>query len=69
LVKKLGLKWLQHTDLHETTNSDYFEFMPALASRDGMQFENTGSVPVNVKLEDAPGGAKALEMFNKVDTE
>lgn len=41
--------------------------MPALASRNGMQFENTGSVPINVKLEDAPGGTKALEMFNKVD--
>ena len=41
--------------------------MPALAARDGMQFVNKGSVPVNVKLEDAPGGTKALEMFNKVD--
>ena len=41
--------------------------MPALAARDGMQFVNKGSVPINVKLEDAAGGTYALAMFNKVD--
>jgi hypothetical protein len=35
-----------------------------LTARDGKLLFNTGSVPVNVKLEDAPGGAKALELFN-----
>lgn len=61
------MKWTQHTDLHETTNSDYTEFVPALAARDGLMFANTGSVPCNVKPEDAPGGAKALELFNRWD--
>jgi hypothetical protein len=37
--------------------------MPALAARDGKMFNNTGKVPVNVNLKDAPGGAKADEMF------
>lgn len=69
LIKKLGLKWLQHTDLHETTNSDYTEFMAAKAARHGRMFENTGKVPVNVKLIDAPSGAAAAEMFEKLDTE
>ena len=69
LVKKLDIKWTQHTDLHETTNSDYTEFMPAFASRDGMKLANTGPVPVNVKLEDAPGGSKALQMFTELDKE
>jgi hypothetical protein len=43
--------------------------MAALAARDGKMFENTGKVPVNVNLRDAPGGAKAEEMFQKCDPE
>jgi hypothetical protein len=69
LIKKLDLKWLQHTDLHETTNSDYTEFRPALTARDGKMLDNTGPVPINVNLRDAPGGAKAEEMFEKCDSE
>lgn len=35
LMAKLNLKWTAHFDLHETTNSDYIEFIPAKAARDG----------------------------------
>jgi hypothetical protein len=35
LVEKLGLNWLMHTDLHETTDSDATEFRRARDSRDG----------------------------------
>jgi hypothetical protein len=68
LIKKVGLNWIQHTDLHETTNSDYTEFIPALAARDGKMLANMGGVPINVNLKDAPGGAKAAEMFEKLDS-
>lgn len=36
-VASLGVKqWTMHLDLHETTNSDLYEFSPAKASRDGL---------------------------------
>ena len=36
LVKELGIdQWCVHLDLHETTDSDATEFMPARAARDG----------------------------------
>ena len=37
-------QWLQHLDLHETTDSDDFEFRPAKASRDGLPLEDD-SIP------------------------
>ena len=40
----LGLEFLMHIDLHETTDSDEGEFRPALAARDGKPF-TPGSVP------------------------
>jgi len=43
--------------------------MAAKAARDGRMFENIGKVPVNVKLIDAPAGAAAAEMFEKLDIE
>jgi len=58
------LKWLQHTDLHETTNSDFTEFTPALTARDGKMLTND-QIPVNVDLSVAPGGEIAIEMFQK----
>lgn len=37
----MNLKWLVHFDLHETTDSDFFEFTPAKAARDGeLEFKN-----------------------------
>jgi len=36
--------WLVHLDLHETTDSDEAEFRPALAARDGKDFER-GTIP------------------------
>ena len=41
LIKEMYLKWLVHIDLHETTDSDFDEFVPAKAARDGdAEFEN-----------------------------
>ncbi len=44
LVAGLGVKFLVHIDLHETTDSDENEFRPALAARDGKAFE-PGHIP------------------------
>lgn len=38
LVRGLGVEFLVHIDLHETTDSDEGEFRPALAARDGAPF-------------------------------
>jgi Zinc carboxypeptidase len=40
----LGVEFLLHIDLHETTDSDEEEFRPALAARDGEPFE-PGIIP------------------------
>jgi len=39
LIDDLGVDFLMHMDLHETTDSDEAEFRPALAARDGQPFE------------------------------
>ena len=39
LVAPLRDRFLAHIDLHETTDSDESEFRPALAARDGKEFE------------------------------
>ncbi len=44
LVDGLGVDFLVHLDLHETTDSDELEFRPALAARDGQAFER-GIIP------------------------
>src|SRR5690606_10614218 len=44
LVAGLGVEFLVHLDLHETTDSDEQEFRPALAARDGKAFE-PGHIP------------------------
>jgi hypothetical protein len=45
LVASLGVEqWCCHMDLHETTDSDDFEFRPAKASRDGLPLEGE-SIP------------------------
>jgi hypothetical protein len=44
LVRELGVEFLVHVDLHETTDSDEQEFRPALAARDGKPFE-PGHIP------------------------
>ncbi|MFC3123113.1 M14 family metallopeptidase [Agaribacter flavus] len=38
----LGLSFLAHIDLHETTDTDDSEFRPALAARDGITLSNWG---------------------------
>jgi hypothetical protein len=43
-VGELGVPFLMHMDLHETTDSDEAEFRPALAARDGKPFE-AGIIP------------------------
>lgn len=42
LVEPLRDRVLLHIDLHETTDSDESEFRPALAARDGKEFEPQG---------------------------
>ena len=44
LVLGLGVDFIVHVDLHETTDSDEQEFQPALAARDGKAFE-PGVIP------------------------
>jgi Protein of unknown function (DUF2817) len=44
LVDGLGVEFLMHMDLHETTDSDEGEFRPALAARDGKVLE-PGLIP------------------------
>jgi hypothetical protein len=44
MVVELGVEFLVHIDLHETTDSDEQEFRPALAARDGKPFE-PGLIP------------------------
>jgi hypothetical protein len=41
-VEGLGVRFALHLDLHETTDSDETEFRPALAARDGKNFEPNG---------------------------
>lgn len=44
LLASLGHEFVMHVDLHETTDSDEQEFRPALAARDGEEFE-PGLIP------------------------
>lgn len=44
-------QFVAHIDLHETTNTDASEFMPALAARDGKPFESH-SIPDGFYLVD-----------------
>ncbi|MGB2740235.1 MAG: M14 family metallocarboxypeptidase [Cognaticolwellia sp.] len=39
-VKMLGIEFLAHIDLHETTDTDNSEFRPALAARDAIEQKN-----------------------------
>lgn len=44
LVDPLRDRFVVHIDLHETTDTDESEFRPALAARDGVEFE-PGTIP------------------------
>ena len=44
LIAELGVSFLMHMDLHETTDSDEEEFRPAVAARDGKPSE-PGLIP------------------------
>lgn len=44
LVSGSGVNFLMHLDLHETTDTDESEFRPALAARDGEEFD-PGIIP------------------------
>jgi len=44
LIDDLGVDFLMHMDLHETTDTDETEFRPARAARDGEPFE-PGTIP------------------------
>lgn len=43
-VESLGVEFIAHIDLHETTDSDESEFRPAVAARDGVSF-TPGLIP------------------------
>jgi hypothetical protein len=51
LIAPLRGRFLLHVDLHETTDSDETEFRPALAARDGKEFE-PGLIPDGFYLVD-----------------
>ena len=51
LVEPLLGRFLVHIDLHETTDSDESEFRPALAARDGKDYE-PGTIPDGFYLVD-----------------
>ena len=44
-VHSLGLDWLAHLDLHETTDTDNTEFRPALMARDGREAGPLEEIP------------------------
>ncbi len=44
LVSDAGVDFVMHMDLHETTDTDESEFRPALAARDGADYE-PGTIP------------------------
>jgi len=54
LVRSVGMPFLMHIDLHETTDSDESEFRPAKQSRDGEAFE-PGLIPDGFYLVDDSG--------------
>lgn len=39
-IEELGIEFIAHIDLHETTNTDNSEFRPALAARDAIEQKN-----------------------------
>jgi hypothetical protein len=51
LIDSIDTRWLVHIDLHETTDTDESEFRPALAARDGVEFE-PGHIPDGFYLVD-----------------
>lgn len=51
LVESIGLPFLMHIDLHETTDTDNSEFRPAKSSRDGEALED-GLIPDGFYLVD-----------------
>ena len=51
LLAPLGGKVVMHIDLHETTDTDESEFRPALAARDGKDYE-PGEIPDGFYLVD-----------------
>lgn len=57
-MAKMNLKWTAHFDLHETTNSDFTEFVPAKAARDGHRLTND-PIPVGISPMDCPGATEA----------
>ncbi len=44
LIGDIGVQFLMHVDIHETTDSDESEFRPAVAARDGQRYE-PGLIP------------------------
>lgn len=61
-IKSLGVDFLAHIDLHETTDSDNSEFRPALAARDAIE-QKVWSIPDGFYL--VGESSKPQEQFQK----
>ncbi|UUO25415.1 peptidase [Colwellia sp. M166] len=61
-VKALGMEFLAHIDLHETTDSDNSEFRPALAARDAIE-QKSWNIPDGFYL--VGDSTKPEAMFQK----
>jgi len=62
LMAKMNLQWTMHIDLHETTDTDFTEFVPAKAARDGHKLTND-PIPANINPMECPGADKAAQLF------
>ncbi|ASP47338.1 M14 family metallopeptidase [Cognaticolwellia beringensis] len=61
-MKTLGLEFMAHIDLHETTDSDNSEFRPALAARDAIE-QKSWNIPDGFYL--VGDSAKPQALFQK----
>tara|TARA_R110000744_G_scaffold56547_4_gene119252 strand:+ start:1989 stop:2906 length:918 start_codon:yes stop_codon:yes gene_type:complete len=61
-MKALGLEFMAHIDLHETTDSDNSEFRPALAARDAIE-QKSWNIPDGFYL--VGDSAKPQALFQK----
>ncbi|MBA6391931.1 M14 family metallocarboxypeptidase [Colwellia sp. BRX10-3] len=61
-MKTLGVEFIAHIDLHETTDTDNSEFRPALAARDAIEQKNW-NIPDGFYL--VADSAKPQAMFQK----
>jgi hypothetical protein len=64
LIADKNVEWTMHIDLHETTDTDFTEFVPAKAARDGHRLTND-PIPSSIDPLTCPGSTMAAQLFNK----